>query len=949
MTQAVGSLVKCRGREWVVLPDSGDDPDLLMLRPLGGTDDEVCGIYLPLEAVEPASFDLPDPTAVGDHLSCRLLRDAVRLGFRASAGPFRSFGKIACEPRPYQLVPLMMALRLDPIRLLIADDVGIGKTIEAGLIARELLDRGEHTRLAVLCPPHLAEQWQGELKDKFHVEAELVLSSTVSRLERQCGMGQSLFDVFPFVVVSTDYIKSSKRRDEFLRTCPKLVIVDEAHACAAAQGNRGGKHHRHELLKGLSADQDRNLILVTATPHSGIEASFRSLLSLLDRRFADLPDDLSGKENERHRRQLAAHLIQRRRADIRNYLDADTPFPDREEKEETYKLTPEYKALFDKVLNYVRERVRDTTGDVPKYRQRVRWWASLALLRALASSPAAAAATLRTRAAGIDTEDEAEADELGRRAVMDVDIDEEGDITDTVPGADSSDYDEAETSSARRRLCEMARLADSLCGEKDAKLKKITAIAESLLKDGFSPIIFCRFIATAEYLAKELRKAVKKVEVEWVTGLLPPEERKQRVSELGKCKLDGKQVVLVATDCLSEGVNLQAHFDAVVHYDLAWSPTRHEQRDGRVDRYGQKSDIVRSLMLYGIDNQIDGIVLEVLIRKHEEIRKKTGVSVPVPRNANTVTEALFEALLLRESDYGQTLFEEFMTPEAEQLHSEWENAGEREKKSRTIFAQHTLDKYKDDVARELDEVRSTVGTADTVSRFVKTAVESYGGAVVNKNGLALFDLRDTLRVVRDACGLDESKPQFKAKFELPVDEGVLHLTRTHPLVEGLAAHVMDTALDPVADSTAKRCGVVYTSAVEKRTTLLLLRLRYHIITKRTGGEDTQLLAEDCRLLGYRGAPGKAEWMTDTDEMERLLHAKPSRNIDPAQATGFVQKVIDDFDSLRPRLDDYAGQRGDEILEAHRRVREATRLTGVKYEIEPQLPVDVLGIYVYLPA
>ncbi len=95
--------------------------------------------------------------------------------------------------------------------------------------------------------------------------------------------------------------------------------------------------------------------------------------------------------------------------------------------------------------------------------------------------------------------------------------------------------------------------------------------------------------------------------------------------------------------------------------------------------------------------------------------------------------------------------------------------------------------------------------------------------------------------------------------------------------------------------------------------------------------------------------GKAEWMADTDEMENLIHATPSRNIDQAQATGFVQKVIDDFDSLRSHLDEYAGQRGDEILEAHRRVREATRLTGVKHEIEPQLPVGVLGIDVYLPA
>ncbi len=134
----------------------------------------------------------------GDYRSCRLLRDAVRLGFRSSAGPFRSFARIGVEPRPYQLVPLLMALKLDPVRLLIADDVGIGKTIEACLIARELIDRGEVRRLAVLCPPQLAEQWQGELSRKFHIDAELVLPSTATRLDRHCRVGQSLFEVFPF-------------------------------------------------------------------------------------------------------------------------------------------------------------------------------------------------------------------------------------------------------------------------------------------------------------------------------------------------------------------------------------------------------------------------------------------------------------------------------------------------------------------------------------------------------------------------------------------------------------------------------------------------------------------------------------------------------------------------------------------------------------------------------
>src|ERR1017187_1944897 len=333
---AVGSLVKTRGREWVVLPESEDD--LLVLRPLGGTDEEIAGVYLPLEVVEHARFALPDPARLGDFRSCRLLRDALRLGFRSSAGPFRSFAHLAIEPRPYQLVPLLMALKLDPVRLLIADDVGIGKTVEACLIARELLDRGEVRRLAVLCPPQLAEQWQAELRDKFQIHAEVVLPGTASRLERNCRVGESLFHIHNFVIVSLDFIKSERRRDEFLRTCPELVIVDEAHTCAYGGEGRGGRHQRHQLILGLADPaKGRHLILVTATPHSGNEQAFRSLLKLLHPDFANLPEDLTGKGNEQQRRRLAAHLVQRRRGDIRHFLKSETPFPDREDTEETYK------------------------------------------------------------------------------------------------------------------------------------------------------------------------------------------------------------------------------------------------------------------------------------------------------------------------------------------------------------------------------------------------------------------------------------------------------------------------------------------------------------------------------------------------------------------------------------------------------------------------------------
>ncbi len=393
-------------------------------------------------AVEPASFEPPDPTRPGDYRSARLLRDAVRLASRNTAGPFRSFGNIAVEPRSYQLVPLLMALKLDPVRLLIADDVGIGKTVEALLVAREMLDRGDVKRLSVLCPPHLAPQWQGELREKFHLDAQLVLPSTVNRLERQCRFAESVFDRFPFTVVSTDFIKQESRRHEFLQAAPELVIVDEAHTCVEAGGvGRSASHKRFELVNALAEARDadgaakHHMIFVTATPHSGKKAAFRSLLSLLRPEFADLPGDLGGEDHKADRRAIAAHLVQRRRGDIRSYLGDETPFPKRDDHRGDLRTHPRVPRALRRC-----SRVRARRGAEGSERvvasAAVRWWSLLALLSSLSSSPAAAAATLRTRAAGADSQSVAEADEAGRRSVFDHMEDEATEGVDVAPGGD---------------------------------------------------------------------------------------------------------------------------------------------------------------------------------------------------------------------------------------------------------------------------------------------------------------------------------------------------------------------------------------------------------------------------------------------------------------------------------------------------------------------------------
>jgi superfamily II DNA or RNA helicase len=924
-----GSLVATRGREWVVLPDSSDE--LLVLRPLGGTDDEVTGVLTELEEVKPAQFDLPDPDQLGDATSARLLRDAIRLSSRAGAGPFRSFARIAVEPRPYQLVPLLMALKLDPVRLLIADDVGIGKTVEALLVARELLDQGDANGLTVICPPHLAEQWQAEMSDKFHLDAELVLAGTAARLERDLRVGESLFERYPITVVSLDYIKSDRRRDDFVRACPNLVIVDEAHTCADAQAGRGHRHQRYELVSKLSANEDRHLLLVTATPHSGNDDAFQALVSFLDPTLRFVDDELDRDQYAAERRRLARHLVQRRRGDILHYL-GETSFPKREVREETYELPDAHRQLFKQIFEYGREKVGER-ADGSEQRWRMRWWSILGIMRALSSSPAAAVATLDTRADLVEEEAGADLDELARR-IFDATDDESAEGADLPPSA------ALYASAADRRALKMLRdAAQALTAEADPKVRQATKHVRKLLDDGFNPIVFCAYVPTAEYVAEQLRaKLPKDVEVIAVTGRIPAAEREQRVLDLE----GAPRRVLVATDCLSEGVNLQRLFDAVVHYDLAWNPTRHEQREGRVDRYGQPSETVRVLTYWGRNNAVDGVVLDVLQRKNRTIHERLGISVPVPVGTREVLDAIFEGLVLRGRHEQLSLFDApELVAKVDGLHEEWDVAADREKRSRTIFAQQTIDV--DEVARELEATRAAIGGATDVKRFVTAALRA-AGATVAGDGEIRVDLRDTPLALRDALG--RADDEFRARFELPVSDGVEYLARTHPLVEALAGYVADTSLDPLGEPLAARCGVMRTGAVSTRTTLLLVRMRFDVVTRRAADERRQL-AEETRLLAFEGDPAAAVWL-DEDTAAQLLHAEPSANVAPEQARELVAEVVDAYELLVPALDAAAASRAQALLDAHERVREGARMKGVRYRVEPQPPVDLLGAYVLLP-
>lgn len=914
-----GDLIKARGREWVALPTPGEG--LLALRPLSGNENDIVVLApdLELTPVEAARFDLPDDARPTVQSKAALLADSLRLTLRRGAGPFRSAAQLAFEPRSYQLVPLLMALRLQVPRLLIADDVGIGKTIEAGLILRELMDRGEVDAFSVLCPPHLVDQWIIELKDRFGIDAVAVTSGTAARLERNLPLAQTLFDAYPFTVVSLDYIKAEKRRDGFARACPDFVIVDEAHACV---GTHKGRQQRFDLLQGLSRDPERRLILLTATPHSGDEEAFARLLSLIDREFGTVNFD-----DPKYRERLARQFVQRRRVDlVEGAWDENRAFPKHETTEYSYRLNDEHRAFHEAVLDYCFA-VVSRAGDTQKDR-RLAFWGTLALMRCVGSSPAAAMSALRNRAAS--NEDERLEPQI---------YDEDGDDEDAV------DIEPNTVFSSDSALQGLLDKASTLLSADDPKLNALIKALKPLIKEGANPVVFCRYLATAEHVKEGLRKALPKLNVQAVTGELTPDERRDRVAEMAAANADADdQRILVATDCLSEGINLQQLFDTVIHYDLSWNPTRHQQREGRVDRFGQPAELVRSIMMFSPDSAIDGAVLDVILRKAEEIRKATGVTVPLPDERGPVTDALMAAMMLRRGGgvQQQLTLDLQLTNGIQVMETRWRDASENEKRSRARFAQNAM--KPSEVAPEWEKVKSLLGSPDETLEFVERAMSRFGVPLERKKSLQLAHVHALQPSMKETLEHRGLKGSIKLALQEPAPSGTSLLTRTHPLTSSLAESLLEASLDSEAlpDLGIGRVGAWPSAAVSQMTRVALLRIRYKLTVHAR--RERLLLAEEAALVALESntviaSGSKARELLASHATADLAPVARDRMINAAQA------ALPDL--LAGPIAEYVRKRATELVEDHARLRAAAG-SASRVSVEPIVPPDVIGLFVLVP-
>jgi hypothetical protein len=367
-----------------------------------------------------------------------------------------------------------------------------------------------------------------------------------------------------------------------------------------------------------------------------------------------------------------------------------------------------------------------------------------------------------------------------------------------------------------------------------------------------------------------------------------------------------------------------------------------EQREGRVDRFGQNVPVVRTIMLWGEDNPIDAVVMEVLIRKAREIFRTLGVSVPVPVESESVVQALVQALFEnRKADQLRLEFGDIDSVRT--LHQEWDRNADRERESRTRFAQRAI--KPDEVARELEAVDTVLGDPKAVRKFLIDAGNRFGFSLVSKDS---YDLLDPGQLPEWLQPRIAWKKQQKLIFETPpppkLDDAVW-VGRNHPLIVALSDRILGEAFRDPPDAKFARCGAAFTNLVDRRTVLLLLRVRYRLTTRR-GKEE--LFAEEILTAGYKRLGQKTEWLpaNGKEALDLLEQIKPVGSITQQERVQRVAAAVDELKGLQKELEGIANQRADELEESHARLREYTG--GGRIKATPHLPPDVMGVYVLLP-
>ena len=577
-----------------------------------------------------------------------LLREAV-------ASPFHG----AVQVEDYQLVPLMKALRMPRVSLLIADDVGLGKTVEAGLIVTELLLRRRIRRVLVLAPASLRQQWRDELWEKFSLRFEIVGRYETERLRRRFGMDANPWRSFNRIVASYHYLRQPDVREQFLAAChaPEnsphlpwdLLIVDECHNLMPAPFGEDS-----ELCRTLRliAPRFEHRLFLSATPHNGHTRSFTGLLEILDPVRFNRTHELSPAM----RRRIDDVVIRRLKRDI-NRRAASPRFCNRLSPKGLSLDPGDRELALSEAFDAFRGTVKRIVAGGTKQRRRAGTFAIEILGKRLLSAPVAFAESWRRARQGLAEQEAVPESEVAtaERALRketsdDREIEQLAATAATVTGAWLKNFGSEVRDQIRGIENALEALGFDLGGDpiieqtplSDIRFSALVKLIEGRLHkppdqradyrvpgdeflDEERLIVFTEYKTTLDYLARRLRERYPGGQVLTLFGGGGTEGMNEADREQVKAAFndpDHPVRILVATDAASEGLNLHRTARYLLHYDCPWNPSRLEQRNGRLDRYGQARDV--SVHHFVSDSDPDLRFLDHVIRKADEIREDLG-------------------------------------------------------------------------------------------------------------------------------------------------------------------------------------------------------------------------------------------------------------------------------------------------------------------------------------
>ncbi len=583
----------------------------------------------------------------------RLASEAYRIRLAHLFDPYLAVTASQIEALPQQITAVYgEMLPRQPLRFLLADDPGSGKTIMAGLLIKELLIRGDLDRCLIVAPGYLAEQWQDELSEKFGLAFD-----TLTRDQIEASVTGNPFAERNRLIVRLDMAARSEELRAKLAAAPEwdLVICDEAHRMSASYFSGEVKERQRYRLGRLLGSRTRNLLLMTATPHNCKEADFQLFMGLLD------ADRFEGRFREGMHKADVSDMMRRLTKEELYRFDGTPLFPERRAYTASYELSPHEADLYRAVTDYVRDEMNRADRGADSARRNNVGFALQILQRRLASSPAAIHRSLERRRQRL--EDRLREERIGRSAATaplthvpalpSYDPDEIEDA----PGAEAEAVEETivDSATAAQTIAELeaeiAILRDleqralrlKLSGQ-DAKWRELESILDDpIMRDAATGLrrkilIFTEPKDTLDYLAQKITGRFG--EPDAVVVIHGGMAREQRRAAIAAFNSDPVVRVMIANDAAGEGVNLQRGAHLMVNYDLPWNPNRLEQRFGRIHRIGQTE--ICHLWNLCATNTREGEVYRRLLEKLEEARSALGGKV------YDVLGELFEGQALRD-------------------------------------------------------------------------------------------------------------------------------------------------------------------------------------------------------------------------------------------------------------------------------------------------------------